>query len=40
MRRMLERIRDDEDMQACMGVDMARELDELIDRAARTPYFG
>ena len=39
MRRMLERIRDDEDIQTCMGVDMARELDEVLDRAAKVPFF-
>jgi hypothetical protein len=32
MRRVLERIRDDEDLQTCMSVDLAREIDDVLDR--------
>ena len=39
MRRILERIREDEDLHACMSVDLARELDVVLDRAASVPFF-
>ena len=39
MRRVLERIRDDEDMQASMGADLAREIDDVLARAASVPFF-
>ena len=39
MRRILERIRDDEDLQRCMSVDLARDLDEVLDRARAVPFF-
>jgi hypothetical protein len=39
MRRLLERIRDDEDMRAGMSVHMAREIDEVLARAASVPFF-
>jgi hypothetical protein len=40
MWRLLGRIRDDEDMRASMSAAMARELDDVLDRAARVPFFG
>ena len=40
MRRMLERIGDDEELPLHMSIDMAREIDELLDRAATVPFFG
>jgi hypothetical protein len=40
MRRLLERIRDDEDMRAGMSVHMAREIDEVLARAASVPFFA
>lgn len=40
MWRLLERIRGDEDMRGSMSVDMARKIDEVLDRAARVPFFG
>ena len=39
MRRLLDRIRLDEDMQASMSIDMARELDEVLERAVSVPFF-
>ena len=39
MRRVLERIRDDVDMQASMGADLAREIDDVLARAASVPFF-
>ena len=39
MQRLLARIRDDRDMQTSMSVDLAREIDELLDRAATLPFF-
>ncbi len=39
MWRLLQRIADDEDMQASMSRDMAREIEDVLDRAARVPFF-
>ena len=39
MRRVLERIRDDEGLHACLSVDLARELDDVLDRARAVPFF-
>jgi hypothetical protein len=39
MRRLLERIRDDEDLHMSMSMELSREIEEVLDRAASVPYF-
>jgi len=39
MRRILERIRDDEDVHGAMSVDLAREIEEVLDRARAVLFF-
>lgn len=40
MVRILERIRNDEDVHGAMSMDFARELDEVLERAALVPFFA
>jgi hypothetical protein len=40
MWRILERIRDDEDVHGAMSMELAAELDDVLARAAATPFFG
>jgi len=39
MRRLLERIRDDEDLHMTMSMELSREIEAVLDRAAAVPFF-